>query len=675
MKTHSPFDDAVAVWHMAGADGLAVHGDVALGIPLEGAERDASLARGGDGRVAQVNGGWLTVGDAALAVTGPEMTLCMRLKDTSQAWDAPLLAKDNPHDAYGTILSASDGHLRYVWRTTPAAERTTTPSTDAPDYLKEDYLNGVMRLNAPVAMIGAGGWHDVVMRFRAPSIELFVDGVLVDENWPHGELHEFVGPFLIGAAWRDGQKIAGFNGLIDHVAMWKRALTDAEVAGLSGGAREIARRDLEILGPHRPMPQYWRPRGYNTSAGDCMLQFFRGRLHLFYLFDRRHHGSKWGRGAHEWGHWSTADLVRWEEHPLALTVTHGWECPHGTGSLIEFKGKIYAYYADFSAWGHFKDSPYHELSICMAESDDGIHFTKTGKISPRGFDSHTMYDPSTGLYHLLTPGSGQQWPTNWPDGKNGLLDYTTTDPAHGPWTLQPKHFHEMFGCCPHYFEWNGWHYLWMENRFWMSSSMKGPWQENSPARLVPMQVPKSAVFGDRAFAVGWLGEQGWGGDLVFHELIQNADGTLGDKFVPEMMPPCGDPVTLAKVGGALAGVPRDARVNATLQPHSATAPFTLRLRGTEAPGSGLGLRFDPIQRTAAFLFPEGARTDAAPFTESDAVEGLDRPVNLEIILVGDIVDVCINERRTLATRCQGLTGDRLAFDTCDAASIDVRPLR
>jgi hypothetical protein len=162
---------------------------------------------------------------------------------------------------------------------------------------------------------------------------------------------------------------------------------------------------------------------------------------------------------------------------------------------------------------------------------------------------------------------------------------------------------------------------------------------------------------------------------VFHELIQNADGTLGDKFVPEMMPPCGDTVTLAKVSGALAGMPRDARVKVTLQPHSASAPFTLRLRSTEASGSGLGLRFDPIQRTAAFLFPEGALTDAAPFTESDAVDGLDRPVNLEIILVGDIVDVCINERRTLATRCQGLTGDRLAFDTCDAASIDVRPLR
>lgn len=675
MKTNSVFTDAVAVWHMADKSGLTVHGAVELGVPLEGAEREASLARGGDGCVASFSDGWLSVGGDALKIGGSGMTLCLRLNDRSKAWSAPLFTKDDQKDAYGAIMSADAGQLRYIWRTTPAIERTTTPQTDSPDYLKEDYLNGVMRLNVPVAMIGADGWHDIVMRFCSPSVELFVDGVLVDENWPHGELHGFFGPFLIGAGWRDGQKVSGFNGLIDHVALWNRALTDDEVAGLSGGAKEIARRDLEILGPHRPVPQYWRPRGHNCDAGDCMLFVNRGRLHLFYLFDRRHHGSKWGRGAQEWAHLSTADLASWVEHPMALTNSYGWECPHGTGSLIEYEGKIYAYYAEFSAWGNFKDSPYKELSICMAESDDGIRFVKRGKISPRGFDSHTMQDPTTGLFHLLTPGSGQQWPHNWPDGKNGLLDYTTTDPARGPWTLQTKHFHEAFGCCPHVFEWNGWHYLWMENRFWISRNLMGPWKEHSPARLISMQVPKSAVFGSRAFAAGWLGEDGWGGEIVFHELVQNADGSLGDRFVPEMMPPCGAPVILRPVGTTLAGLPRNSCVKMELQPLENATFFSLRLCSTEIAGSGLGLRFDPIRRTAAFLFPEGVRTDAAPFTEIDVVDGLDRIVKLEVVIAGDIVDVCINDCRTIATRCKGLTGDRIAFDGCVAANIEVRPLK
>ncbi|MEI6219153.1 MAG: hypothetical protein WCP86_09650, partial [bacterium] len=386
--------------------------------------------------------------------------------------------------------------------------------------------------------------------------------------------------------------------------------------------------------------------------------------------------SKWGRGAHEWGHWSSGDLVHWEEHPTALTNTYGWECAHGTGSLVEYKGKIYAYYADFAAWASYKDSPYMELSVCMAESDDCIHFTKRGKVpAVRGFDSHTMQDQATGLFHLLTPGSGQVWPTNWPDDKNGLLDYTATDPAHGPWTLQPKHFADAFGCCPHVFEWNGWHYLWMENHFWISRNFMGPWKEHTPARLICLQIPKSAVFGGRAFATGWLGNDGWGGDIVFYELIQNVDGTLGARFAPEMMPPCGEPVVLKMAGAVVAGVPRNALVKIELKPISVTKPFTLRLRSTDVPGSGLGLRFDPVQRTVALMFPEGARTDAAPFTEIDAVAGLDDLVRIEIVLVGDIVDICINERRTIATRCKGLTGDRLILDGCTASHIDARPLK
>ncbi|MCY2932449.1 MAG: hypothetical protein NTV86_23730 [Planctomycetota bacterium] len=675
MTSGLPFDDAVALWRMAGANGLAFHGDVTPGVALEGDDRDASLARGGDGRAARFAGGWVSVGDSNLKLTGPEMTLCLRMKDTAQAWNAPLLAKDDPNDPYGTILSAGEGQLRYVWRTTPAAERTNALPFDNST---PDYLNGVMRLHVPAAVIGQGGWHDVVIRFRSPNLELFVDGVLVDEEWPHGELHEFHGPFLIGAAWRDGQKVSGFNGLIDHVAMWNRALTNEEIVALSGGAETVARRDLEILGPHKGVPQYWRPRGHNTCAGDCMLFSHGGRLHLFWLFDRHHHASKWGRGAHEWAHWSSADLVRWEEHPRAIKLTEGWECAAGTGSLIEYQGKVYAYYAEFTAWGNYKDSPYKELSICLAESDDCIHFRKLGKIPPRGFDSHTFLDPATGLYHLLTPGSGQVWPNNWPDGKNGTLEYTATDPVHGPWTLQPKHFHEAVGCCPHVFLWNGWYYLMIESRVWLSRSLAGPWTENSPTRLCPLYVPGGAVFNGRAFFAGWLGEGPagrWGGNIVLHELVQNPEGMLGMKFVPEMIPPSGDAVALTPAGSALAGLPRDARVRLELRPNSPATPFSLRLRATEAPGSGLALRFDPAGRTAAFAFPEGAPTKAAPFTELDAVEALDRPVALDIVLIGDIIDVCLNGRRTLTTRCQGLAGDRLALDNCTASALDARPLK
>jgi hypothetical protein len=53
---------------------LTLHGKVELGVELTSAEREASLRRGGDGRVAQFEGGWLVAtkgGNEALNLSGP----------------------------------------------------------------------------------------------------------------------------------------------------------------------------------------------------------------------------------------------------------------------------------------------------------------------------------------------------------------------------------------------------------------------------------------------------------------------------------------------------------------------------------------------------------------------------------------------------------------------------
>jgi len=60
------FKTAVAVWHMGDAKDstgksgpIAMKGKVKLGVELAGAERKASLRRGGDGRAGRFEGGWL----------------------------------------------------------------------------------------------------------------------------------------------------------------------------------------------------------------------------------------------------------------------------------------------------------------------------------------------------------------------------------------------------------------------------------------------------------------------------------------------------------------------------------------------------------------------------------------------------------------------------------------
>ena len=98
-----PFGDAIAVWHMADLNDaagknsqLSVKGNVKCGHQLEGAEREASLRRGGDGYVAQFDGGWLDAGqgaDGELNLAGQAMTMTLRLRSPSGKWGDSLMAK------------------------------------------------------------------------------------------------------------------------------------------------------------------------------------------------------------------------------------------------------------------------------------------------------------------------------------------------------------------------------------------------------------------------------------------------------------------------------------------------------------------------------------------------------------------------------------------------------
>ena len=100
--------------------------------------------------------------------------------------------------------------------------------------------------------------------------------------------------------------------------------------------------------------------------------------------------------------------------------------------------------------------------------------------------------------------------------------------------------------CPDYFEWNGWYYLTFLQGGWaryrMSREPLGPW--TCPA-VDTYDGPgvfamKTAAFGEgRRIGAGFVpwrqegrddGGQQYAGNLVFRELIQHPDGTLGSRF-------------------------------------------------------------------------------------------------------------------------------------------------
>jgi len=297
MIPHHAISGADAVWHMdeltsaCGKHPLALHGDVTIGDELHDAEGRASRARGGDAFVAAFAGGYMVLGspDGGVSLDGlREYTICIRLCDPAAVWDAPILSLANSQLAnsgmlYGSHLNpfqigfrerarlTNDRALEFLHRTTPLARRTvpaymrddptgwfkylTTNPIHCSPTNKQDFIDGRLRLSVPVDLIGPAGWHDVIIRFSGHRLGMFVDGVLVDEEWPHGVASGFSGPLLLGAVYEKGKIRSGFHGQVDHVAIWRRALTDAEVADVSGGAKSVAQCETAILGPVARTPQ------------------------------------------------------------------------------------------------------------------------------------------------------------------------------------------------------------------------------------------------------------------------------------------------------------------------------------------------------------------------------------------------------------------------------------
>jgi hypothetical protein len=744
----NPFADAVALWHMGEASdraaakaGIRIYGNAKLGVPLRGAEREASLRRGGDGKVAEFRGGYLIASNRdgqPLELTGSEMTLCLRVRDPEGKWDTPLFARQDPGDNLANLLYGAqvdrdmigpreerrirEGKaLEFLWRTEPAASSVKPEYFDDSFWyralvvphtqVREDFLNGVLRISAPVELIGPNQWHDVVVRFKGPNLELFIDGVLVDEEWPHGALYRFRGPFLIGAGYKGGQLAGGFHGQIDHVALWKRALGDDEITLLSGGKEEVARRDVEILGPASTSLQYWRPRGYNAFAGDCMPFWDGTRFHLFYLFDRRHGSSKWWTGVGGWAHASTKDLIHWEHHPMALPMTDPTECALGTGQCIYFEGKYYLFYIQHGRRIFWKDAPYQGDNIFVATSTDGINFQK-------------QTEPVATMEYL---GDGDINPAVFPDATgrrffmnvSGHKVYSSNDLMKWQETAELPWLKDVFRgwICTSYFQWNDWYYFYFHGRYRMSREPMeaGRWVAPASQDLRDaIYVPQVAAFGaNRYIWVGW-GETDrarrslYAQEIVFRELVQNPDGTLGMKWPAEMIPASGEPLKLgfeplrgnatenagailvrAQEGFAVAmlkGLPQNVRITLRINPGAGVKHFGLTLRGQGNYEEGCELRFEPGRQRVQYGVPDGggmAKDFTGPMVPVvadaciDNLTGLDRPFVLDLIVKDDLVDACIDGRRTIFKR-QPAQGDRLFLFANQGdvvfEDISVRPL-
>lgn len=548
-----------------------------------------------------------------------------------------------------------------------------------------------MTVGIPLAMLERPeGDHEIVLLFSGVRWSMYVDGELVDNDFPWGY-----------PEW-GGQK------------EWRIDPSFVNSAELCCPAPAPVRITLEEPDAAHEI-QYWTPKGHNAWVGDVVTFFHRGRYHVFYLYDRRGHKSKFGKGAHYFEHLSTDDLKNWVEHEAAVPIEHQWET-FGTGTPFIFDGRLCLsyglhttrlypvqqttlpamreYLAGHGATGALRYDTIPELypaGSSYSVSRDGISdFGKT-HILFHPCENPSIYTTSDGRLRMLA---------NY--GERGTWESANIDRG---WHVVNPDFPPGRDCT-FFFSLNGFDYI--------VGGFTGMWSKRSGEpdncyrdMVAPgldlyngMCVPSVTEIGDgRLLMAGWVKVANWGGPLVIHELVQYPDGRLGTKWPVEVVPATVKSRVLAR------------RVDETSLFDTPTGSFMLSfdvcpspgggaigvslLKGGEA-GSGCELLIDSRTARAQYgTVGNGGRPSAKrslregcePHENCDyAIEnlvGTDTPFGVRMIvkhdrkLGGTLVDTEIAGQRTMISFRRGQSFDSVLFRPEDLTvrNIRVEPLK
>lgn len=451
-------------------------------------------------------------------------------------------------------------------------------------------------------------------------------------------------------------------------------------------------RDYEPSIQRKSNLQYFKPAEPHLFAGDCMPYYHDGVFYLYWLLDEGHHAGLNGLGGHQWALSTSKDLINWEHHPVALGIDDDWEKSICTGSVIAEQGMFYAFYAT-----RVKDEDGVHEQLSYAISADGGRTYKKQEPNPfylapeecmsRDFRDPRVFKDEEGLFHLFISGNLKN---PLIEGLGGYLVHLVSDDLKN-WKEADSPLGGQRGTpeCSDYFKWNNWYYLLYSvsghTYYLMSKKPYGPWiYPGSQSLSAHFEcVYKTAPFKNgRRIAVAYSpyrkddkdeGDRIWGGNILFREIHQAADGTLSTKFLPEVLPssaPVATPevmVTSPAVAsfddrqlklfaqGEVAvaemdGVPVNYRLSMVVEPEGNYEEFGMHLRATDNRQNGYRLAMNPNHRTVLMHN-----------TSMDAVEGLDAPFTLDIIVVDDFFDVSVNGQRCLLNRLPEQKGNQLFF--------------
>lgn len=141
-------------------------------------------------------------------------------------------------------------------------------------------------------------------------------------------------------------------------------------------ATDLAAVHFDDVAASHPDPAFphFHPRPARGWINDPNgISFINGRYHVFFQYNpdsARHHKIAWG-------HVSSADLVRWEEHPVALRPQHGGPDEYGcwTGVVTDDGGVPTAAYSGVRGDGG------HSQVVIARGSEDLVHWEQTGHVA------------------------------------------------------------------------------------------------------------------------------------------------------------------------------------------------------------------------------------------------------------------------------------------------------
>jgi hypothetical protein len=542
-----------------------------------------------------------------------------------------------------------------------------------------------MTIGIPLALLKKPeGEHEVVLNFSGARWTMYVDGELLDNEFPFGYPQwEKTTPWKL-----DGE-------FVTRAAIYLPAITPEKVVAKQPAVAPV---------------QYWNPPGHNSWVGDVATCFHNGRYHVFYLYDRRHHGSKFGSGAHYFEHLSTTDFKTWTEHEAATPLEEQWETI-GTGTPFVLKDKLCVSYglhttriypqdkttlpAQWAALnkdgrtGAFNraTTPGIPAGSTYAVSADGIGNFKKSQIMFHPCENPSVYtDPSGRLRMMANYGSSGIWESDSIDG-----GWRCVSPGFPPG-----------GDCTFFFRWGGFDYI-------IGGFVK-LWSKPAAAPDTAYQdvvakgldfydglcVPAiSEISGGRFLMAGWVGIRGWGGNLVIRELLQFPDGRIGAKWLQEIMPETDKPATLAAKIAEPIPFPTDGK------------PFllTFDVQPAVAKQGKFGIAFLPETGTQAACelqirledrcaqFAPASLNDFAAREKSlregggaHTIENLidvDKPFSVRVIVKGDakiggtLIDAEIAGQRTMVSYRPDLTVKNMLFRTegVELRNVQIAPLK